>query len=361
MREWETQFGDRYPIVGNEVRIPNKSIILFIHGDDLNSLKNINAGFCGMIQAEEMCEDDFWFLNARLRRQNCSRQLKLECNYDGHNWIYKVFDEKKTGTLITSNTFDNQANLPPDYIPNLKLLPKKLQERHLYGSDADMEGLVFDEFSMGINIIAPFEIPVEWNKIVGLDYGVTNPTAVLFCAVDWDGRLFIFDEHYESGKIVSYHAEKIKDRGYQNIKDYLIDPSCRAKVNAKAGQFYSVIDEYMDNGINFTPANNSMLAGINRVNTAFKDKQLFIFKNCVNTIREVSNWKWKKLKPGIQKNEPDEPENRDDHTCDALRYIVMSRPLTSIPDTSIPIERGSVADFMYQDELMVKDWKRKYN
>lgn len=339
---------------------PNGSVLMFRHGEDLNALKNINLGGALMVQAEEMTEDDLWFLKGRLRRQEGTRQLRLECNYDGHNYIYRLFNEQKIGRLITTNTFDNKDNLPADYIPGLQKLPKKLQERYLYGSDADMEGVVFDEFSMGDNVINPFEVPVEWNKIVSLDHGVTNPTAVLFGAIDWDGKLYIFDEHYESGKVIAYHANIIRDRGYQNIKDYLIDPSCRAKVNAKAGQFYSIIDEYNDYGIHFSPANNALLAGINRVNTAFKDKQLFIFKNCINTIREISNWKWKRLKPGIQKNEPDEPENKDDHTCDALRYMVMSRPTTSIKDTSVKIERGSVAEIMAKEEADAANWRSKY-
>ena len=367
LHDWLNWIGR--PIDGEKnVKYPNGSVLMFRHGDDLNSIKNINLGGALMEQAEEMCEDDLWFLKGRLRRQEGTRQLRLVCNYDGHNYIYRLFNEHKTqddrpfnGRLITTNTFDNADNLPADYIEGLKKLPKKLQERYLYGSDADMEGVVFDEFSMGANVIDPFEIPVEWNKIVSLDHGITNPTAVLFAAIDWDGNLYIFDEHYEAGKVIAYHASIIKDRGYQNIKDYLIDPSCRAKVNAKAGQFYSIIDEYMDNGLNFTPANNSLLAGINRVNTGFKNRQIFIFKSCTNTIREVSNWKWKKLKPGVQKNEPDEPEGKDDHTCDALRYIVMSRPLTSIKDTSVVIEKGSVAWEMEQEEMMAKDWRRKYN
>ena len=69
-----------------------------------------------------------------------------------------------------------------------------------------------------------------------------------------------------------------------------------------------------------------MLAGINRANEYFKNGDLIIFKNCVNTIREVENWKWKKLKPGIQKNEPDEPIGKDDHICADIRYLMNSIP-----------------------------------
>ena len=335
LHDWESNIGR--PIDGNKnVVYPNKSVLMFRHGDDINALKNTNLGGCLMVQAEEQTEDDFWFINGRLRRKEGTRQLRLECNYDGHNWIYRLFNEQKVGTLLTTNTFDNIANLPPDYIPNLEKLPKRLKERHLYGSDADMEGIVWDEFSREKNVCDPFYIPNGWEKTIALDHGFTNPTAVLWAAHDWDGKTYIYDEHYEGGKPVSYHAQKINERVVDNVRRRLIDPSCSAKTQQKRYEsgiveLHSIIDEYKDYGIRFEPADNSLLPGINRVNEAFKHGTLIIFKNCVNLIREVENWKWRKLRPTQEKenNQPDEPMGKDDHANDAMRYIIMSRPQAS--------------------------------
>ncbi len=325
LHDWETWIGRK---VGGEknVKYSNGSVLMFRHGDDLNALKNINLGGCLMVQGEEMCEDDFWFIKGRLRRKEGTRRLRIECNYDGHNWIYKLFNEQKIGTLITTNTFDNKANLPTDYIEGLKKLPKKLQERYLYGSDADMEGVVWEEFSAR-HIIEPFYVPIGWKKLFALDHGFTNPTAVLFGAVDYDGKIFIFNEHYEAGKPISYHAGKIKERAEWEDFTKLADPSIFSKNQSREGSIYSIADEYRDNGIVLRPAENDMLAGINRVNEFFKSDKLFIFKNCVNTIHEIQNWKWKKLRPlqSQSKNEPDTPMDKNDHTCDSLRYLIMSR------------------------------------
>lgn len=322
IHDWMTEIGR--PLDGDKnVKYDNGSVLMFRHGEDINSLKNVNLGGALMIQAEEMCEDDFWFLSGRLRRKEGTRQLRLECNYDGHNYIYKLFNEQKVGTLITTNTFDNEANLPSDYIPKLKKLPKKLQERHLYGSDADMEGAVWDEFSRGKNIIDPMYIPVQWKQTIALDHGFTNPTAVLWMAVDWDGSIICYDEHYEAGKVVSYHAEQIKARKVIDAR-MVADPSIFSRTQTTKNELHSIADEYNSYGVSLQPADNTLLAGINKVNEAFKNGKLKITKNCVNTIREVENWKWRKLKPGVYKNEPDEPIDKDDHTCDALRYGVMA-------------------------------------
>lgn len=339
LKDWQNLIGRK--VIGNDVRYENGSVLMFRHGDDINALKNANLGGCLMVQAEEMNEEDFWFLNGRLRRKKGTRQLRLECNYDGHNWIYKLFNKQKVGTLITTNTFDNAENLPPDYIPNLEKLPKKLRDRHLYGSDADMEGLVWDEFSAGKHIVAPFYVPSQWERIIGLDHGFTNPTAVLWAAVDWDGNIFIYDEHYEAGKVISYHAQQIKLRDNSNVKEWLIDPACRAKTQQKGIDFFSIIDEYKEHGLIFTPADNTVLSGLNRVNELFKQNKLFIFKNCVKTIEEIESYKWQKLKPGVEKNSPEEPVKKKDHACDALRYLVMSRPTETELKIKEPINPNS--------------------
>ena len=322
LHDWNTWIG-RYVNGNKDVRYSNGSVLMFRHGEDLNALKNVNLGGALMVQAEEMNEDDFWFLNGRLRRKEGTRQLRLECNYDGHNYIYKLFNEQKVGTLITTNTFDNEANLPPDYIPNLRLLPKRLQERHLYGSDADMEGAVWDEFSRAKNLIDPFYIPSQWKITMALDHGFTNPTAVLWMATDWDGNIFVLDEHYEANKTISYHAEQIKTRKYEDVRQ-LADPSIFSKTQASKEGLHSIADEYQTYGISLYPADNTLLSGISKVNELFKANKLKIFKNCVNTIREVENWKWRKLKPGVYKNEPDAPMDKDNHTCDTLRYGCMA-------------------------------------
>ena len=321
MKDWDSIVGRK--IVGGDVRYPNGSVLMFRHGDDINALKNANLGGALMVQAEEMTEEDFWFLKGRLRRKEGTRRLRVECNYDGHNWIYRLFNDQKVGKLILTNTFDNQVNLPPEYIPGLMKMPKKIQERHLYGSDADMEGAVFDEFSEARHFIEPFDIPEDWEKIRVLDHGVTNPTGVIFMAIDNDGRMFIYDEHYEAGKVISYHAERIKERKGK-FNDSLIDPSCTAKTQSRNGQFFSVVDEYREHGIEFRPADNAVLAGINRVNEAFKSDRLFAFKNCVSWKKEIDGYKWQRLKHTSEKNEPDAPVKKNDHLMDSMRYLIMS-------------------------------------
>lgn len=109
-----------------EYKLPNGSVIMFRHADELLVLKNLNLGIVGIEQAEEF-EDDtqFQFLRDRLRQQNGAevRPLLIIANANGHNWIWKTWINNPPSTdykVITANTFENERNLPADFIADLK-------------------------------------------------------------------------------------------------------------------------------------------------------------------------------------------------------------------------------------------------
>lgn len=368
LHDWSDWIGR--PINGDKnVIYPNGSVLMFRHGEDLDALKNINLGGCLMVQAEEMSEDDFWFVNGRLRRMEGTRQLHLECNYNGHNWIYQLFNQKKLtegspfqGALITTNTFDNEKNLPPDYIPNLKRLPKKLQDRFLYGSDADMEGQIWEMWSEEKHVIKPFTIPDDWERFTVSDTPVASGVlAVTWWAVDDNGTCYIYDEYQEDNRLISQHCESLLLRtGKNKIRQWIADTSAFNKTREKEGQLYSVADEFADYGIILTRAEKDVYAGINRVGEYLEKGKLKIFSNCTLVRDKIPQYRWANLKPNARGEAAEVPYRVDTHLVETVRYGIMSRPQASIIDKSPKVEKGSVAAFIQEDELKDKDWRGKY-
>jgi hypothetical protein len=128
--------------------LPNGSLIMFRHGDEINVLKNINAGAILMEQAEEFETDEaFTFLRDRLRRREAAlRTLFLIANTNGHNWIYKQWKVNRGKDpefeLYEATTFDNAHNLPSDYIADLKKMEKTHPEhfrRYVMNSWEDVD------------------------------------------------------------------------------------------------------------------------------------------------------------------------------------------------------------------------------
>jgi len=107
-----------------EYKFPNGSVLLFRHGSELNTLKNMSLSFCAIEQAEEFIdEEQFTMLRDRLRHPIGTRQLSIICNANGHNWIWKLWVNNPQSPeyhLVTATSFDNEVNLVPDFIADLR-------------------------------------------------------------------------------------------------------------------------------------------------------------------------------------------------------------------------------------------------
>ena len=334
----------------HEVKLPNGSVILFIHGDVLDSLKNINCGWFGIEQAEEFADDTaFQFLKMRLRRKVEFRTGFLIGNAAGHNWIYNIY--KKNGPppnheLIEASTLDFADIHVPDYIENLKTLPDRLYRRYVLNSWDVTEGLVYDQWEDRRNVVEPFDIPTAWERGFVLDHGFRNPTAILWYAIDFDGNVILYDEHYQCEKPISFHAERIKERG---LDGGWCDPSIFNKTQSKGGNIYSLADEYRECGVNLVSAvKEEEYARIARVNEMLKNGRIKAFSSLVNFRQEISNWKWKP-QPSSQAgmNYKEEPEDRGNHLMDDLGYLIASR----FPASSKPIPKPERKSFDWWKQM----------
>ena len=200
----------------------------------------------------------------------------------------------------------------------------ELQSRR-YGKFMQCGGLVYSEFDENVHVIEPFSIPKEWQDNVSIDPGLNNPLSAHWYAEDFDGNIYVIAEHFESGKDVFYHASKIKeickqlDWHYYNGKiTALIDSAALQKTLASTK---SVVELFYENDILVNPkVNKDMFSGINTVKKYLKDGEghahLFIFKNCVNLIKEIKSYWW---------GSEDLPIKKDDHCLDEMRYYLMSK------------------------------------
>lgn len=349
IKDFETYTGFKVSEQKKECVLPNGSIILFRHGDELPVLKNLNLGFFGIEQAEEFPDETSWqFLKMRLRRECKHRNGFIVGNTAGHNWVWNIFKRygpPKNHMMVEAMTEEHSHILPPDYIENLKTLPKKLYQRYVMNSWDVTEGLVYDEFDKNRHVVKPIDIPDTWEKGFILDHGFRNPTAALWYAIDHDGTIWLYDEHYEKEKPVSYHAERIKTR---NITIGLCDPSIMNKTQSKGNYIYSIADEYRDLGIDLKPAyRSSEEANIARVNEFFKHDRIKVFSSLANFEKEITAWKWKEVRPMANNlNLPEVPEDKDNHLMDCLRYLIASR----FQATEKPKEKAPMHSLDYYDE-----------
>lgn len=346
---YEPANGGEWKRSENYLKLVNGSEIIFRHMDDISEkeLLSLNLGWFYIDQAEEVGEKVFMILQSRLRLNRVPNRFGfVTCNPEPGNWIYQKFKKPKDENrlqpdydIIEAPSYEN-PHLPAEYVQTLRdAYPEEMQKRYIEGLWDFFEGQIYAEFDRRIHVTPPFKIPVGWERLVGIDHGMMNPTAALWAAIDYDGNVYIYDEYYQPG-IVSEHAKTILEKSYgQEISYWLIDPSTQAKTREKEGMPWSILEEYEDQGIFAVPANNEKLGGINRVREflridlkrknpktgTFGAPKLYIFANCVNLIDELPQYQWKRMRGLSARNAPEVPRDFNDHACDALRYIIMSR------------------------------------
>jgi len=228
-------------------------------------------------------------------------------------------------------------------------------ESRMNGKFSDIDvGLVYSEFDSNINIIEPFNIPSDWQDMLSIDPGLSNPLSCHWYARDYDGNVYVIAEHFESNKPLEYHAEKIKaisrSLGWKTASNGMIESLIDSAANQRTlSGTKSVTELFYENGILANPnVNKNLLAGISKVKSYIKNAQgeskLFIFSNCTNLIREIKSYRW---------NGGDAPIKFDDHCLDELRYYIMN---ITKPKTETVIK----SDITKNKERLIRMLKRKW-
>ncbi len=253
----------------------------------------------------------------------------------GLTWVYNEI-------YLNENHDDNVWAITMEWADNPYLdkkeiedMTKSMSEDELqsrrYGKFMQMGGLVYSEFDENIHVIDPFDVPKDWYDNISIDPGLNNPLSCHWYA-EYDGNVYVIAEHFESGKDVAYHAQRIKEIS-SSLDWPLHNGRICALIDSAAGQktlasSKSVVDLFYENDILVNPkVNKDMFSGINIVKRYLRDGQgkahLFIFKNCVNLIQEFKSYWWS--------DKSDNPIKKDDHALDELRYYLVSKnkPLKS--------------------------------
>lgn len=307
---------------------------------------NLNAAYID--EASQVSEEAFTLLQSRLRGKHY-RKILCTTNPNGHSWLYRYWIKKDFGNANAKKQFFSvhapsveNVHLPDGYVQNmLDSWSEERIKREVMGSWDAFQGQVYTEFERAKHVVKPFVIPSEWTRFVGLDHGYRNPTAAIWCAMDYDGNIYAYREFYQAEWIIEEIVKGRKDTGQpgllrmagkEKLEGIWVDPSTKAN-RGKESDFTTYL-EYLPRDLSLIPANNEVAAGIDRIKQYLKpdlrtgSPRLFIFETCENLIEQMAQYRYEELTPGqeLNKNIKESPVKKDDHAVDALRYAVMSRP-----------------------------------
>ena len=275
---------------------------------------------------------------------------------EGMTWIFDVlYEPGTTGSKLIDVVEVDMAENPhldeeevENYLGGLSEDERKARGQ---GKFVQMGGLVYKIFHRDSHVIPPINPAKlkgpEYKWFMSLDHGFNNPTAVLWHAVDRQGRVVTFDEHYMSEKTIDFHSAVIldKDKSHGRMPDVRICDPALTQRNAVTGT--SIQTEYAIRGIGMALGNNDVLTGVAKVNQylepGFDGKpNWLITENCANLIREIQRLRWKtwaSKKQQSQNNPYDQIHKKDDHACDSARYFFSFVPELK---QSAPLPRAKV-------------------
>jgi len=287
------------------------------------------------------------YLASRLRTTDSSIETYLRCTANpggvGAHWVKKRYIDSHehnksfighdglSRKFIPARLNDNPY-LAKDgrYEQMLKALPP-IQRRQLLEGNWDVaEGAAFVEFSPDKHIIEPFQLPISWERVKGIDYGYAAESCCLWGILDsQDGTLIIYRELYRKG-LTGLDLGRIITE--MEIEDpFSVQGVLDTSAWARTGTTGPTVGETLQQlGHKLRRADKNRIQGKIQIHEYLKLQQsgrprLQIFNTCPNLIRELQSIPLSKTRP------EDVDTNASDHAYDALRYLIMSRPRITDP------------------------------
>lgn len=238
----------------------------------------------------------------------------------GFNHFYDLYNMQESNKDYKSFHFTSYDNphIPKEEIDREKVSKSENTFAQEYMADfRKSEGLVYKEFDRGVHVFSDNELVTKAKMtavatLVPIDWGFSNPCAVLKAYKDYDNHFWIVEEYYKTGKVTDEIIEYAASLGGTY---YYPDPAEPDRIEMLRRARLNVRDVSKD-----------VEAGIDAVRSVFKEKRLHIHSSCVNLINELETYRYGEKKP--DKNEPETPIKENDHACDALRYMIyMQSPV----------------------------------
>lgn len=328
------------------VMCTNGHIVIFRSLDDEGKLRSLNLTSFWIEEASEVKYEIFVQLQTRLRNKATKKHQGILTSNPDMGWIKTEFllkaarienaerkyiqDPEEINTNFSVHIAPSALNvyLPPTYVEDTaKGKPAWWVKRFLYGSFEHTDGQVYPLFA---DIIVPsFAPPKSWERVVGSDFGLRDPTTMYAGAIDpQQGVLHIYKEHYQNGKSIKYHAEVMK----KNILDEIAPGRLRKLVGDPKGKaksekdMRSTFDYYAEYGIYFEPGINKIEDGVLKVFSYMEMGKVKVHDNCIKMIWEGTRYRYPKQDLLSDKNPTEKPVDKDNHAMDTLKYIIAELP-----------------------------------
>lgn len=193
-------------------------------------------------------------------------------------------------------------------------------KRYIEGLWCMAEGIIYDMFDEHRHVLKIkefFQLLIDGNRYISIDYGTQNATAFLLWNKGVDGVWYCIREYYYSGR--DEGKQKTDAEYADDLEEWLDGTKVKALIVDPAAA--SFIAELRKRGYKVLKAKNDVEDGIRMVGTMLNQDKIKFSSACVNTQKEFASYVWDEK--AAQRGE-DKPVKQKDHAMDALRYFVAT-------------------------------------
>ncbi|MCI8285383.1 MAG: PBSX family phage terminase large subunit [Firmicutes bacterium] len=276
-------------------------------------------------EATEFTQSDLEIIDDRLRGDlpdGQFYQIRLTFNpVNSNHWIKKVFFDIVDENVLThhSTYLDNRFidDAYHDRMERRKKVDPEGYKVYGLGEWGEIGGLILRNWETK----EISQNPSNYDDIaMGQDFGFNHANVILLLGIK-DDNIYILDEIYvyekETAEIIPIAAEKAFPMNREMWCDSA-EPD-RIETWKKAGYRAKPVVKEKTNDKKYQAAQIDWLKGVVRKDRVIK-RMIYVHPSCVNTIKELQQWKWKKDERTGEYL--DEPVAFMDDAMAALRYGV---------------------------------------
>jgi phage terminase large subunit len=277
------------------------NIIEWFSVDDETKLRGRKRDYLFINEATEVTYDEYIQLVLRT-----SGRIVLDLNPSlWKSWIYDL--EGNDDVFYTVVTYKDNPFLEQSLINEIEGLRTK--DQNLWR--------VFGEGQKGIPTRVVFNhqqiyetLPSSCKLLgYGVDIGYNDPNTLVKVYKDGDS-IYCEELLYLRSTTISDFIYKIKDLKLNLTDDFIVDSAAPM-----------AIQEMVREGINAKPVKkDTILSGVDQI----KRSNFFVHKDSKNLLDELNSYVWKIDKNG---NILDEPEDKNNHLLDAIRYVLQMKQM----------------------------------
>jgi len=264
--------------------------------------------------------------------------------------MYDLFYNQQQGKKIEMSVDDNKY-LPEDYVENMRSqFSGMYYERYFEGKWVGAEGMIYEDWRRDDHLLDWHELPGNWELIReqdwqkegkgvwakppdnwqiyrAIDFGYNNPFVCQWWARSPDDELVLFRELYKTETLVEDIAKEIKSNdpeGFVIERTFADHDAEDAATLQRHGVDVAKAKKDVQQGIQavmgrlrFDERGKARLYVMNNARVHPPDKNLDDDNSPLCTAEEIPLYTWKD-------NADEKPEKKDDHGCDALRYMAYS-------------------------------------